>query len=285
MATPAPSDTLREAGKAADAMGTAPAAAVAAACPAATCPPALAARADDGKLDIDWTFISEREGGCKLDGYVPAAAESKSGVTVATGVDLGARSEADIESLTIDAELKKKLKPYAGKQKTDAQDALKATPLKLTDTEAKSLDEAVKKPLIDALVEDYDKAVDAANKDGCKRVHFKQLPANVQTAVASTSFQYGSLSTATPNYWKQVTEQRWQDASDNLKKFGDAYPTRRKLEAGLIDGSVKAAAPAHTPAPAPTTAPAPTPAPAAPAAGPAAPTSSPAAPVPIAPPG
>jgi hypothetical protein len=112
----------------------------------------------------------------------------------------------------------------------------------LTQTEATSLDKAVKQPLIDVLVSDYNTAVDAANGiDHCTRVHFDKLPQSVQTAVASASFQYGSLSTATPNYWKQVTEQRWPEASDNLKKFGDAYPTRRKLEAALLDSAISTA--------------------------------------------
>ena len=63
----------------------------------------------------------------------------------------------------------------------------------------------------------------------------------MQTALASINFQYGSLATPTPNFWKQVTEQRWADASKNLADFGDAYPTRRKLEAGLIDAAITAA--------------------------------------------
>ena len=66
-------------------------------------------------------------------------------------------------------------------------------------------------------------------------MHFNELPQGVQTALASANFQYGSLQSGTKDYWKQITEQRWQDASNNLKKFGDAYPSRRKLEAGLID--------------------------------------------------
>jgi hypothetical protein len=55
----------------------------------------------------------------------------------------------------------------------------------------------------------------------------------VQRALASANFQHGSLPGSTPEYWKQVTEQRWKGASDNLKNFGDAYPIRRKLEAAL----------------------------------------------------
>lgn len=74
---------------------------------------------------IDYSFISQREGGSKLNGYVPAAGVSKSGVTIATGFDLGARSKSDIDRMRISATLKQKLKLYAGKKKKDAVDFLK----------------------------------------------------------------------------------------------------------------------------------------------------------------
>jgi len=202
----------------------------------------LAPRSDSGKVDIDWSFISAREGGQRLDGYVPAADQSSSGVTVGTGIDLGARSATDIDKLDVPADLKKTLKPYCGKKAQDAKDYLKDHPLQISDSDAASLDKAVKQPLVDALVAAYNAAVDSANSaDSGKRLHFEQLPQSVQTAVASASFQYGSLAKATPNYWKQVTEQRWKDAMDNLKSFGDAYPTRRKLEAGLLESALNAA--------------------------------------------
>ena len=37
---------------------------------------------------IDYSFLSAREGGRKLNGYVPDALMSASGVTIATGFDL-----------------------------------------------------------------------------------------------------------------------------------------------------------------------------------------------------
>ena len=39
--------------------------------------------------NIDWDFILEQEG-FRLKGYVPDAKNSKSGVTIASGFDLGA---------------------------------------------------------------------------------------------------------------------------------------------------------------------------------------------------
>ncbi len=44
-------------------------------------------------MAIDWDFISSLEGDQRLAGYVPAADVSESGVTIATGVDLGQRND------------------------------------------------------------------------------------------------------------------------------------------------------------------------------------------------
>src|SRR5690606_21320176 len=112
------SESLRNSGASADAKGNAPAVATAQPCsPGTTCPAPLAERPDGEKIDVDWEFISDREGGRLLKAYVPEAEKSKSGVTVGTGVDLGARSEGDIDKLEISDDLKKKLKPYAQKQR------------------------------------------------------------------------------------------------------------------------------------------------------------------------
>jgi hypothetical protein len=209
---------------------------------AIVCPAPLAKRTGGSQTDVDWTFISAREGGQVLTGYVPDATGSQSGVTIGTGIDLGQRAGSDIDALGISATLKATLKPYCGKKTKDATDYLKKNPLTISADDATSLDKAIKQPLLDKLIAAYDAAVDKANTaDHCSRVHFNDLPQGVQTALASANFQYGSLPGSTPNYWKQVTEQRWKDASDNLKKFGDAYPTRRKLEAGLIDAAIAAA--------------------------------------------
>ena len=210
--------------------------------PATICPAPLARRADGSRTDVDWSFISAREGGQVLTGYVPDASGSKSGVTIGTGIDLGQRGGGDIDGLDIPPALKARLKPYCGMKSQDAAVYLKGHPLTVSANDATALDMAIKKPLLDRLIAAYDAAVDKANTaDQCPRVHFNDLPQGVQTALASANFQYGALPTATPNYWKQVTEQRWKDASDNLKKFGDAYPTRRKLEAALIDAAIAAA--------------------------------------------
>lgn len=189
--------------------------------------------------DVDWDFIAEQEGRAVQDGYVPDATGSKSGVTVGTGVDLGARNMGDLDRLGLSDELKAKLEPYLGKQGQDAADFLKDNPLNLTADEVKELDRAVKGEALDNVVNEYNTEVERLNAaDGGSRPKFAELPREMQTVIASVGFQYGSLKTATPNFFAQVTEQRWDDAKANLEDFGDRYPSRRGREADLLGDGI-----------------------------------------------
>lgn len=176
--------------------------------------------------EIDFTFISQLEGGQKLVGYVPAASVSKSGVTVATGFDLGARNESDLKSLGITDPLLSKLKPYLGKQGKDAKDFLRTSALRITKLEADKIDKAAKSKIVDSLKSKWNAA---------SKTKFNSLFAEAQTVVASVAFQYGTnLKTKTPNFWKQITACDWEKAIANLENFGDSYTTRRKKEAKLL---------------------------------------------------
>ena len=63
---------------------------------------------------------------------MPASGVSKSGVTVATGFDLGQRNETDLRTLGLPSDLITTLKPYLGRKAKDAQDALAKAPLTIT---------------------------------------------------------------------------------------------------------------------------------------------------------
>jgi GH24 family phage-related lysozyme (muramidase) len=181
---------------------------------------------------IDYSFLSDLEGGSKTTGYVPAGSVSKSGVTIGTGFDLGQRSEADLKSLGLAADLVTSLKPYLGKKAKDAQDALTATPLTITAEQAESIDKAVKQAHIEQIKLKYNNAAENKKK-------FTDLPAEAQTVLASISFQYGtSLDVRAPKFWTAAKAQDWQECIKVLTNFGDAYPTRRKKEAALL-GKIK----------------------------------------------
>jgi LysM repeat protein len=184
-------------------------------------------------LKIDWGLIGTLEGSqlkSRTQGTVPDASGSKSGVTIATGFDLGARGVADLQKLGFPQALIDKLSKYLGKQGTQAQAFLRKNPLMITQKEADFIDTVSKKDATLTLVDRYNRAV--KGKPGL--VAFEQLPAEAQTVIASVSFQYGTLSTKTPKFWKAVTEQRWPAAINELRNFGDSYRTRRGKEADLL---------------------------------------------------
>ena len=180
---------------------------------------------------IDYDFISKLEGGRQTIGYVPDANTSKSGVTIATGFDLGQRNEDDLKALNLPHSLIDKLKPYFGKKRTEAEEFLKTYPLIIEDSYAQIIDKAVKKNHTQELKIKY--SVSPHNK---KKIAFFNLPSEAQTVIASVSFQYGvNLNIRTPNFWKAVSSQNWMLAIHELRNFGDKYPTRRKKEAKLLE--------------------------------------------------
>lgn len=171
--------------------------------------------------NIDWKFIEEREGN-KLTGYVPNAKNSKSGVTIASGFDLGARSLSDLSGLPEDVVTL--LKPFLGFKGSEAQEMAKN--LKVSQKQAKTINEFAHKQAAENLASKW-KAKTGQD--------FSELPKNKATVIASVAFQYGSnLDKATPNFWKQVTTGDWASAKKNLLNFGDNYSSRRKREASLI---------------------------------------------------
>lgn len=196
--------------------------------------------------DVDWDFIAAREGKGVTTAYVPKDAlgkvVGKSGVTVATGFDIGQRSTTDIDKLSLSADLTTKLKQFAAKTGDDAVKALNdyktanKVDFTLTDAEVQEIDLLPKKTDFETLKSNYKLAI--AAKTGATQFEF--LPSGIQTAIASVAFQYGvGLSTATPTFWKNVTDQDWDAAVKTLENFGDAYKTRRKLEADKMSEGIK----------------------------------------------
>jgi hypothetical protein len=192
---------------------------------------------------VDFGFIRGLEGGQRLTGYVPDADTSQSGVTVATGFDLGARNVTDLQNLGLPSSLVNKLSRYCGKQRREATFLLLQYPFSLTKQEADAIDVASKRSAISTLITLYDRALPrTAEFRG-----FAQLPAEAQTVIASVAFQYGHLPSRTPRFWRTVTEQRWQAAVDELRDFGDRYSTRRRKEAELL-AKLLVSRPSSTPA-------------------------------------
>lgn len=182
---------------------------------------------------IDWKFIANEEGEKVLKGYVPLPEKSKSGVTIASGFDLGQHNEYDLKGLKLSAELTKKLKPYLLLKKKEAVDFLEENPLTITKEEAIEIDLALKKKLVPQLKTRYLNAPE--NKT---TTNFDDLPGQAQTVIASVSFQYGDLNSKRKTFWDAVSKQDWAEAVKILRGYTD-YKPRRGREADLLEQLVK----------------------------------------------
>ena len=180
---------------------------------------------------VDTGFIGRQEG-FRLDAYVPDPLFSMSGVTVGTGVDVGQRSVVDIQALDIPETLKQKLIPYAGLTGQIAVNFLAIRPLRLTEEEAYALDRAVAQDIFGDVAALYD--ADATGDS------FLELPLEARTAIGDVAYQYGpNLEQRLPNFWGDVTQGRWNEATQTLRDFGDRYPARRNEEANLLEQAIE----------------------------------------------
>lgn len=183
--------------------------------------------------EVDYEFLSKLEGGCRTGGYIPDLEKSKSGVTIATGFDLGARNEDDLRRLGIQGSLLKKLTPYLGLKKHDAARKLEKSPLSISTTECLQIDQVVKTHYLAHLANRYNSAISSG------AVKFEDLRPEFQTVIASVSFQYGlELARSAPKFWASVVGQNWKLAVKILRNFQDQYPTRRNKEADLMEGAL-----------------------------------------------
>ena len=170
--------------------------------------------------NIDFDFIKDREG-FEIIGKVPDVKGSKSGVTIASGFDLGARKLSDLNGLP--KEIIDKLKPFLGLKGNEA--VAVAEKLKITKEEGKIINQFAKRESLTRLKKKW-------NKDS--KIKFDKLSKEQATVLASVVFQYGDLKTETPTFYKLALAGDWQGVYDELMDFKDKYPTRRKKEAAYL---------------------------------------------------
>lgn len=177
------------------------------------------------KLKIDFNVINEFEG-YSLAGYVPDAGNSESGVTIASGFDLGQRSVMEICD-AFDQDLADKLAPFAGIKGAEAVAKLDKENLIITNDDAGTINWFAHREATSLLVQRWNE---------CAVIPFDALNSAQQTVLASVAFQYGSMAHKCPNFWRQTTSGDWGAAIKNLRNFGDRYPTRRNKEADILEG-------------------------------------------------
>ncbi len=202
-------------------------------------------------MAIDWTFLEKVEGKENTT-YIPmedGEVIQNSGVTVGTGVDLGAQSRAKFEKLGISEDIIKKLEPFFKKSKDKAVKALEENGVvTLSDEEVFEIDKALKKNTLQSVKKWY-------NKDNTLGQDWSDLSDRQQTVVLSVFYNHGM--DGAPNFKEQVETGKWSDAIENLRKFykttDNQLHSRRVKEAqylaGLppeqidgIDGDITAAA-------------------------------------------
>ena len=178
---------------------------------------------------IIWSVITQLEG-VELVGYVPQldGGAIESGVSVASGFDIGQRSVDELDD-AFSCGLADKLSRYAGVTGVGAVKLLARYPLRITQQECERINEFAHKQALERLLDDWSRSA----------IPFECLADECQTVVASVAFQYGDLPTRTPNFWRQVTTGDWSGALRNLRDFKDAYPTRRNKEADLLEQRMK----------------------------------------------
>ena len=176
--------------------------------------------------NIDFNFIMEQEG-FETEGYVPEAASSNSGVTIASGFDLGARNKNDLKGLPKD--IVKTLTPYLGLKGIEAQNFLDNKELVITEEQGKIINEFAKKEAVKNLKTRWEETT---------KTSFDKLPKEKATVLASVAFQYGDLESQTPNFWRQTTNNQWMEAYNNLLNFGDIYKSRREREAEYLKAAL-----------------------------------------------
>lgn len=153
-----------------------------------------------------------------------------SGVTIATGCDLGQTTVGTLRSYGLnDENLIAKLFPYIGLKKADAIGKLFTDPLLISMEEATLLDNYVHKGYLDRYVRP------AYEKDS--KLKFDSLPPQAQAVIMSVCFQKGCTGVRRdwPKTWKYLTAGDWKAAAHELQHGFVKYTGRRKMEGKLLE--------------------------------------------------
>jgi hypothetical protein len=177
---------------------------------------------------INWDFIKEKEGNSQSTGYVPDGSD-KSGVTIASGFDLGQQTEETIKNFGFkDPTVLDAIRPYLGIQGAKAKDI--APSLTLNDEQKFDVDSAVRTYYENNIINQYNSKK--------RNYSFDQLDPAVQTAIASVGYQYGDLR-RTPRFFDAALNNDSESLVNELRNFNDDFATRRNAEADYIVNNIQ----------------------------------------------
>ena len=151
-----------------------------------------------------------------------------SGVTIATGCDLGQTDAATLQGYGVPLPIINQLRPYLGLKSSAAIAKLSALPLTISTDTAAKLDECVHAGYLRRYVAPaYQKAAGTS---------FDALPKQAQSVVFSVCFQKGcgGVRRDWKNTWGYLITQNWCAASKELRTGFSQYKLRRRIEGELL---------------------------------------------------
>jgi len=157
------------------------------------------------------------------------AAMGVSGVTIATGVDLG---QTDAQALVrggLEPGIANTLRPYFGLRQNAALHKLHALPLAVSPDAACALDNATLGVHAGLIGRRYDSDRPATA--------FAELPRQAQAAIFSLLYQRGTgVAGKAPNTWAALVAGDWRGAAALLcdASLWDGYQLRRRMEGALL---------------------------------------------------
>lgn len=185
---------------------------------------------------IDFRFIEILEGAKALIGYVPTDAGhviGHSGVTIATGFDLGQQTLHGLEEMGFPESLIELYRPYLGLTEEPALLAAHVNPLYITKEQAEVTDKLVQAYYLCNLIDVFNKAQAQRNSG----VRFDGLPDAAQTIIFSLWFNLGYLPKKAPKSWKYILDGNWIELITELMDFGhknEGLTRRRESEAKYL---------------------------------------------------
>ncbi|QTT91585.1 pesticin C-terminus-like muramidase [Pseudomonas chlororaphis] len=183
---------------------------------------------------FDTDYLRDKEGGLQTTGYIPmvqGVPVGESGVTLGVGVDLGGKTAASLLNDGVPQSLVSILGEYTGLRGQQALNKLQQKPLVISEAQAKELT-GIYFEIISSAVERRVNNAAGAGK-------FRSIPFQTRTAIIDLSYQYSdNLAARTPKTWGMIIGGDWKGLVQELNNFGDAYPTRRKAEAKLIQSDI-----------------------------------------------
>lgn len=192
-------------------------------------------------------FLSKVEGACQTQGYIPChkkpsgtanyrgganphlyTAMGASGVTIATGCDLGQTSYQTMVEYGLAPAIAELFRYYYGKKKDLAIAALHQRPLIITQAQAEATDMAVHKGYLDRYVRP---AFESASGR-----RFDALPDQAQAVIMSVCFQKGcgGVRKGCPRLWSYLINAEWSRAATELCTGFSEYVSRRRQEGRLL---------------------------------------------------